>query len=238
MNYKYYGIAQMEKMLIKKNRIISDIRLSSLNMERDYITMKNRTNDIERFVNLLRQNNIPRVHQLIKTCLNSGGSMRALTNKVITAINGAYKPKGYTSADMDLAILTLRIGGPRLLHAFSVSNYLPESSVVYKALRQSIKINTSLDCPLKSVIDDNVFQFFDDRSGFFSLKMDEIAINPELRYCNEDNEFKGSCHNHKDRVVNYTFNNWVDLNQVKEALISQEIHIAKECLLVSISKQK
>ena len=134
---------------------------------------------------------------------------------------------------MNLAILTLRIGGPRLLHAFSVTNYLPESSVVYKALRQSIKINTSLNPSIQSVIDDNISQFFKNRSGFFSIKMDEIALKPEIRYCNEDNEFKGSCHNHKNLIDNYAFNTWFDLTQLKDALQSGDIHVANECLMVN-----
>ena len=233
MNYRYYGIAQLEEMVQKKNVEIKENKLSVLNIRRDFITMKNRQTDYQRFVNLLRQNDIPRIHQLIKTCLSSGGSIKTLTHKVMSAINGVYRPKGYTTKDMDLAMLTLRIGGPRLLHAFSVSNHLPESSVVYKALRQTMKINTSLDCPVESVIEDNINEFLKNRSGFFSLKMDEIAINPELRYCNEDNEFKGSCHNHKNKIDNYKFNNWIDLNIIKDALVSQEIHLAKECLIVN-----
>ena len=137
---------------------------------------------------------------------------------------------------MDLAILTLRIGGPRLLHAFSVSNYLPESSVVYKALRESISINTSFESSLNTIICKNMNEFFTNRDGFFSIKMDEIALKPEIRYCNVDNEFKGTCHNHKHMLNNYSFNNWIDLTQIKDALVSGDIHIANESLMISISQ--
>lgn len=85
-------------------------------------------------------------------------------------LKGVYRVKGYSDKDMDLAILTLRIGGPRLLHAFSVSNYLPESSVVYKALRESISINTSFEKSLNTIISKNMNEFF----------MDGIALY--LRY--------------------------------------------------------
>ena len=88
LNYKYYGMAQMDCLLHKKNKLINDHRLLTLNINRDYLTMKNRLTDYQRLVNLLRLNDIPRIHQLINTCINSGGSTKTLISKVIAAIDG------------------------------------------------------------------------------------------------------------------------------------------------------
>lgn len=78
----------MSNLLHKKNKIIKEVRLSTLNLRRDFITMNNKQTDYKRLINLLRQNDIPRIHQLIKTCLNSGSSISALINKVVSAIEG------------------------------------------------------------------------------------------------------------------------------------------------------
>ena len=62
--------------------------MATLNLKRDYLTCKNKQSDYQRLVNLLRLNDIPRIHQLIKTCMNSGGSTKVLISKVLAAIDG------------------------------------------------------------------------------------------------------------------------------------------------------
>ena len=42
--------------------------------------------------------------------------------------------------EFDLAILTLRIGGPRLLFVFNKLNMLPSPSYMYKKLKKTNKI--------------------------------------------------------------------------------------------------
>lgn len=106
---------------------------------------------------------------------------------------GTYRVKGYDKKDFDLGILVLRIGGPRLLYTFNHLNYLPSSSSIYKACKNNLKLVISLDTPLHRAISSNISQFFQQTSGFYSIKMDEIALSPKVRYHPETNEFVGIC---------------------------------------------
>lgn len=126
-----------------------------------------------------------------------------------------YRVKGYSKKDVDLGILVLRIGGPGLLATFNEINFLPSASVVYKALKNTINIETSLEIPLRTLIRSNMSQFFKNQSGFLSLKLDEIAINEKIRVdlTKKKSIFVGSCLNHK--VESYEFNNYADLQQFK-----------------------
>jgi hypothetical protein len=59
-----------------------------------------------------------------------------------------------------LAILVLRIGGPRLLWTFNKLNYLPSASLMYCKLKNKIKINTSITCSIEQQVEENIQQFF------------------------------------------------------------------------------
>ena len=82
----------------------------------------------------------------------------------------------------------LRIGGPSLLHTFAKLNKLPSSSYIYKTLKSSIHFEYSFHMDFKDIIKLNIKQFFNCESGFFVIKMDELAINPRARWSPNNNE--------------------------------------------------
>ncbi len=48
--------------------------------------------------------------------------------------------------------------------------------------------------------------------------------------------FVGTCHNHKQNVTTYKFNNFLNLEEIKHALEKGEIHKCSECLVLSLLK--
>lgn len=117
-------------------------------------------------------------------------------------INFFLRPKGFGQRDIDLAMLVLRIGGPRLLFTFNKLNQLPSTSFVYKALSNSMVIEFSYQKSITEIVTNNIKQFFSESSldFFCSIKIDEIAISPKIRWCPRTNEILGFCFNHKYKI--------------------------------------
>jgi hypothetical protein len=232
----YMTYLQLKNEIDQKNDQINSLKLNQLNMRRSYIVLQNKQTDFKRFVILLSQNDIPRLNNLLNVCLKSNFGINGILNKLKMAMDGVYHPKKFEKDEFDLAVLTLRIGGPRLLNAFNKQNLLPSSSYVYKALKNDINIFFSYECSLKHMIQTNIQYFFQNCTGFFSLKLDEISINSRIRWSQDTNEMIGLCYNHKAFVKNYQFETWLSLNEVIAQLSSQKIHLAKEALFISICK--
>ncbi len=78
--------------------------------------------------------------------------------------------------------------------------------------------------------------FFQSRNDtFFTIKMDELAVTPRVRWNSKNNELVGTCFNHKEFQSSYEFKNELNLHQLKNNLKSNKLHLAKESLLVTLS---
>lgn len=122
-----------------------------------------------------------------------------------------------------------------MLDTFNHLNLLPSSSYIYKSLQNKISIEFDITVPLATSITSNIKQFFNERTCFYTIKMDEIALVEKIRYDRKKNLFVGSCSNHKLPSFSYEFNNWTDLDFLHDSLISQETHLANEALVITLS---
>lgn len=112
---------------------------------------------------------------------------------------------------------------------------LPSSSSVYKHLAESkFEIDISLDSSVEDQIYNNVQTFFNQVNGFYSIKMDELAIKPRCRYYKQKNEVVGTCINHKSTLKSLKINEIIVLS-IYDGLVAGDIHLAKECLVISIA---
>lgn len=68
------------------------------------------------------------------TCLNKGAGIETIIQRFTLAANGLYKHRKWSSDEINLATLVLRIGGPGLLYAFNRVSLLPSSTFIYKAI--------------------------------------------------------------------------------------------------------
>ena len=86
-------------------------------------------------------------------------------------------------------------------------------------------------------IEKNIEHFFQNLDfGFYSLKMDELAINPTATYHRKSNEVIGFCANHSICMDTLKFSHWSDFVELKNALTNKKIHLAREALFFAIGK--
>jgi len=84
-------------------------------------------------VQLLSTNDVPKLRQLIAVALRNSCSVSRLLDRLADAIIGAYKPKGdFVRKDYDLATLTMRLGGGKLLFALAKPLGLPSEGDWYR----------------------------------------------------------------------------------------------------------
>ncbi|CAF0901890.1 unnamed protein product [Brachionus calyciflorus] len=237
-NHSFMTYLQLKQELDEKNTKINSQKLETLNLRRSNITLNNQLSDYKRFKILVSQNDIPRIHVLVKSCIKSNYGINGIIEKIKQAIAGSYKPKGYGQKDIDLAILVLRIGGPRLLYTFNKLNQLPSSSLVNKALNTTMNIELSYSKTISEMVLINMSKFFDENGfdRFYSIKIDEIAISPKIRWSPGNNEILGFCFNHKFNIKSYSFDSWVKLVELKNKYQKNEIHLCKEALVITLSR--
>lgn len=113
---------------------------------------------------------------------------------------------------------------------------MPSRTLLSNALSKSLHIETSFQLSLNDTIRKNIQLFYSDvNAKFFSIKMDELAITQRLRWNCNNNQIVGSCYNHKNKVSSFDFNNILNLVEIKNKLTNNEIHLAKESLLITIA---
>ena len=88
LNHDLLSYNQLKRLLDHKNGQIDNFRLEVLNLKRNHLTLLNRTSDYKRLMVFISFNDIPRIKQLIKSCLNSKVSVEAIIEKLHLAING------------------------------------------------------------------------------------------------------------------------------------------------------
>ena len=237
LNHEYFNFQQaICKLELYINRL-NDYKLKCLSKDSRLLAYKNRIDNYERFKLLLASCNVERIQTLIKVCINNGESLNKIIYKINQASNELYKPKSWTQDDIDLAVLVLRIGGPALLYAFNKQNKLPCTSFISKTLNNKVNIEFSYELTYSEIIRRNLINFCSsNKKEFFNLQMDEVAIIERGRWCNLNNEIVGFCYNHKKRVKSFEFVNYFSVKEIEKKFKSNEIHLAKEALCITISK--
>jgi len=69
------------------------LKLGTLNLRRNNLSLMNRTTDLKRLIVLISQSDVPRIKQLISSCLKSHVSVNTITERITQAINGKFKKK-------------------------------------------------------------------------------------------------------------------------------------------------
>jgi len=65
--------------------------------------------------------------------------------------------------------------------------------------------------------------------------MDEIALKQKISYFASKNLIVGTCYNHKSAMSSYQLNDMIDLENMHDALVKNQIHLAKEALVVTLA---
>ncbi len=88
INHYFMSYEQIKRELNRKNEEINDLKLNGLNLMRNNIRLSNSKSDYKRLISQIANNNIPRVHQIIKSCVDSNYSANSIIDKLNAAING------------------------------------------------------------------------------------------------------------------------------------------------------
>lgn len=242
-NHKYLSYNQLKSTIDKNLDDINNLKLQSLNLKRENLSLRNRNDDLKRLINLIANNELARVNVIIKTCLKQKVGVNGIIERLNDAIARVYSCKSYSEVEFDAGVLVLRIGGPRLIYALNKLGLLPSRSVITNSLRLNISsIYFSLNSCVEDIIKHNMELVLSNndnneaKPSFYSLKMDEIVIDERVRWNPKNNEIIGTCWQHKNEVISYSFNSWLNLKEIKQALDKGAIHTCKEALVVTLCK--
>ena len=129
------------QQLQKKYRALkgqfNEEKLQNLNLVRRNSVLNQKITMSIRFIEVIPSSDIPRLKVLLQVCLKKGMGMRSIIGRIEDAINKTYTPKKYGDVDWDKALLVLRIGSPRLLHALHITDCLPVVSTIQNTQLQS-----------------------------------------------------------------------------------------------------
>ena len=78
-----------------------------------------------RFVMAVATSDVPRLHHLVRQSLKERAGVGRIVSRIEETLEGVYHARGYNADDHDIALLVLRLGGRRLLHAMSKYISLP-----------------------------------------------------------------------------------------------------------------
>ena len=70
-NHIFMNYCQLKEVIDKFSLSENNLKLEMLNQNREIISLRNKITLYKRFKTLLTQDDIPRVHQLIKVCVNN-----------------------------------------------------------------------------------------------------------------------------------------------------------------------
>jgi hypothetical protein len=236
-NHKFLNFNQLKYRLDSLISEKNDLKLIHLNQARKIHCYENKTNLYSRMVNIISRGEINRLNQLFTVSINNGNGLQSILKKLEMAYNGTYKHKGFTDKEKDFGYLIVKTAGSRVAELLSNDNKIGSSDYLNKCLKDQtiIEYSSSTSKTAQDTINANIKMFFNDCSGFFSIKMDEIALKPSIRYNPKNNEIIGFCQHCK---FNTTFSHEYIAEKLKKSFENHEIHLANEALLITISKLK
>jgi len=93
LNHDLLTYLQMKKNFDHNLDQNNMLKLGTLNLRRNNLSLMNRTTDLKRLIVLISQSDVPRIKQLISSCLKSHVSVNTITERITQAINGKFKKK-------------------------------------------------------------------------------------------------------------------------------------------------
>ena len=236
INNHFLTPQQLIKKVQFQEKTISKLRLLSFNLQKKNNVLAHKVSHYERFLMALKENDVPRLKQLISVCVRQKRSIAYMVEKLNKAISGIYSPKGYTDFDNDLAAFVQIPRRPRLLYVLHQTSGLPSLSSEYRKVSDAnvlkgLNITVTYNDTIPHVAEANVKKLMmdDDFSNnrtvkLWSLKVDELSVEGRLRYKSMTNEVLGMCcqHSKKSDVL---FSNSHFVSNLEEGLEEKCLHL-------------
>jgi len=189
---------------------------------------------------LIATNKVVGLSRLMRTALQEQVSVKEIIHRISRAISGEYHARGYDSDDMDLAVLTYRLGGSKLLFALNHTLGLPSVTAMKQQL-QKITLTPSIGSIKTSDIMRNICAMFggeraveagngsDDELCGHTFALDEISIEERPCYMKRENKVGGLCREHS-KAIDLTIQDIRSLEDIADSVCSANptVHYGKE----------
>ena len=192
---KYLSFSQLDSRLHSLQRRLSVKKMENLNCLRKNQKLVKSLELHQRFLMLIKDNSVPKLHELVKVALKSKHSINDIINQVVNAVDGTYNARS-SNDDKDIAFLIMQFGGPGLLDICHRALNLPSVSTACRILKSSKAIISSINTPLKGFSNNIDVDFSKLPRYGFMLKIDETYIDPRVKWNPSDNHIYGVCYEH------------------------------------------
>jgi hypothetical protein len=171
-----------------------------LNLERKYRTKVKKVHEFQALFDLLKDHDVHRLPAILSTCVYQRKSVCAITERLREAITGVYRPLGnFSKRELDIGLLSLRLGGYRLLFALSEEFGLPSIRTVMRE-HVNIDVLACISTPDDETLIRNVQEVFmapriktaRPRVGVH-IALDETALDPGAGYSPRHESVSGIC---------------------------------------------
>ena len=213
---------------------MTEKKLSTLNLVRKNSRLTKQLSLHKRLIEIIGTNDIPRLSQLIKVCLNSGMGAQSIIGRLTDAIRGKYRAN-YSEKEKDVAALVYKIGGPRLLHIMHVSHGLPGITTTFNYCKRPQYFSAAVDETFDARLQHNIAHIKQNTSKINTVKMDEIATESRPRWNIADNKILGLCYQHSHEH-SMKFESMDDIQRLTGLIEAGTVHLTKETLVVFIGE--
>jgi len=222
----------------------NSLKLEALNSNRSLEIVCGRRDEQKRLIAAVAEGNIPRCQQILVEAARQGKSVEATLQMMTKARNGTYHPKGYTSRELDEAILVWKLGGASLLyaenHSFNkggpslrciqrranIPTYVPMYSDV---LESTVKLNCE-----RFLFDTSRHSPSDKTRCLRVMMIDDVKAEPRARYCSRSGKVLGLCGCAAKNHISTNINSAEDCEAIAQALNNGDAHLATEITNVAI----
>ncbi|KZT31417.1 hypothetical protein SISSUDRAFT_995152 [Sistotremastrum suecicum HHB10207 ss-3] len=239
--YAYLTSYQLRELLECKNEIINEIRLKILNMARSLLVQATHINEYKRFVIAVGRGDVPRLHALVSTALRGGASVDTILRRIQLALNEQYEAKSYTEDEYELEYLFLTLGGRPLAELAHRTLGMPSINTAKEHVAtHSIKASPST--PTVDEMLENLDCGFTEglhrektRPPIIGaqIMIDEIKVQPSLRYDPATETILGTCRSHSKHCV-HEFRTLMQAEAIQKDLEDGTIHLATEGSVVCL----
>ena len=238
INDSFLSMTQLMSRAAELRAAKDQSRMHALNLQRKCNVALRTSSDRQRLIVAFANADVPRLRYLIRSSLQAGRSPASMIGLIQDAVAGERKIFQFSEKERDIAFLVLKLGGPKLLHAVSRANGLPNLSVTKERGRTArFHVKDIFDV---SVVDANLRAFSSVMDGFAdvpcSLMVDEIALERAVRFDAHSNLPVGFCSEHvgaPEPLTSYT-----QLVALKARVDDGDLHVACEATVIAVAPHR
>ncbi|KAG8687113.1 hypothetical protein FRC11_007774, partial [Ceratobasidium sp. 423] len=227
-----------------KDETLKKYRLKGIEVNRKVARILGKLNDHKQLMVSLAEVDDVVVSRIVRVVLSQGCGPNAIVERLKRAQEGLYKCQSYSKKNVDIALLSLRLGGPRLLNSLSEALNLPSLSTIYRHAERSY-LRPSIAFPTEDEVLANIESMCGRAKPALpspgirgcSILIDEIALEERVRYSTAEDALIGFCREciSKPHLQNITGRPVEHLFALKKLLDAGKCHRAKEATVVAIA---